>query len=98
VVLRCLLHAQHCHEPGFQEQAGTLPHDASIVPSRSGIRGRRGFLTGTDGNAAQTKATPGVWIGAKVGLFSVNPNIEASDGYTDFDWFRLESGRIGSRV
>ena len=35
-------------------------------------------------------ATPGVWIGAKVGLFNVNPNIEGSDGYADFDWFRLE--------
>jgi len=35
-------------------------------------------------------ATPGVWIGAKVGLFSINPNIEESKGYADFDWFRVE--------
>jgi beta-xylosidase len=35
-------------------------------------------------------ATPGVWLGAKVGLFSINPNIEESRGYADFDWFRIE--------
>ena len=31
-----------------------------------------------------------VWIGAKVGLFNINPNIEESKGYSDFDWFRVE--------
>ena len=35
-------------------------------------------------------ATPGVWIGAKVGLFSINPNISESKGYADFEWFRVE--------
>jgi beta-xylosidase len=35
------------------------------------------------------KATPGTWIGAKIGLFSINPNIADSDGYADFDWFRF---------
>ncbi len=35
-------------------------------------------------------AAPGVWIGAKVGLFSINPNIEESRGYADFEWFRVE--------
>jgi beta-xylosidase len=38
----------------------------------------------------QFKALPGTWIGAKVGLFAVNPNISESTGYADFDWFRLE--------
>ena len=38
----------------------------------------------------QFKATPGTWIGAKVGLFHINPNIESSEGYSDFDWFRFE--------
>lgn len=32
----------------------------------------------------------GVWIGAKVGLFCVNPNIQQSKGFTNFDWFRVE--------
>ena len=35
-------------------------------------------------------AVPGVWIGAKVGLFNINPNIMESKGYSDFDWFRIE--------
>ena len=35
-------------------------------------------------------AQEGVWIGAKVGLFSLNPNILQSKGYSDFDWFRME--------
>ncbi len=34
-------------------------------------------------------ATTGVWIGAKVGLFSINQNISESKGYADFDWFRV---------
>ena len=34
-------------------------------------------------------AKPGVWIGAKVGLFCINPNINKSKGYADFDWFKV---------
>lgn len=32
---------------------------------------------------------PGLWIGAKVGVFCINPNIEESRGYADVDWFRI---------
>lgn len=39
---------------------------------------------------ATFEAAPGVWIGAKVGLFSINPNINESKGYADFEWFRVE--------
>lgn len=37
-------------------------------------------------------AKAGVWIGAKIGLFCVNPNIglQMNPGYADFDWFRFE--------
>jgi beta-xylosidase len=35
-------------------------------------------------------ATKGTWIGAKVGLFNVNPNMIESKGYADFDWFMFE--------
>jgi len=35
------------------------------------------------------QAKPGMWIGAKVGLFCINPNIQESDGYADVDWFRI---------
>ncbi|MBN2349501.1 MAG: glycoside hydrolase 43 family protein [Bacteroidales bacterium] len=36
------------------------------------------------------RAQKGVWIGAKVGLFCINPNITESEGYTEFEWFRVE--------
>ena len=36
------------------------------------------------------KAKKGRWIGAKVGLFYVNPNVLTSQGYADFDWVRVE--------
>ncbi len=36
------------------------------------------------------QASKGVWIGAKVGIFSLSPNVLMSDGYADFDWFRVE--------
>jgi beta-xylosidase len=36
------------------------------------------------------KAEAGVWIGAKVGIFCLSPNLAPSKGYTDFDWFRIE--------
>lgn len=36
------------------------------------------------------QAQPGVWIGAKVGLFSLSPNVVKSEGYADFDWFRMK--------
>jgi len=36
------------------------------------------------------KAVKGLWIGAKVGLFHINPNISESKGYSDFDWFKFE--------
>src|SRR5262249_10346457 len=36
------------------------------------------------------KAEPGVWIGAKVGVFCMTPNIMNTRGYADFDFFRIE--------
>jgi beta-xylosidase len=36
------------------------------------------------------QAKKGVWIGAKVGVFSLSPNVVASGGYADFDWFRID--------
>lgn len=42
----------------------------------------------TLGNKFQAKQ--GVWIGAKVGLFCLNPNINESKGYAEFEWFKIE--------
>lgn len=36
------------------------------------------------------QAQPGKWIGAKAGLFCINPNIIGSEGYAEFDWFRFD--------
>ncbi len=36
------------------------------------------------------QAKKGRWIGAKVGLFCINPNIHDSKGFADFDWIRVE--------
>lgn len=35
------------------------------------------------------QASKGVWIGAKVGLFSLNPSLIPSAGFAEFDWFRV---------
>jgi beta-xylosidase len=34
-------------------------------------------------------AQSGLWIGAKVGLFSIGPSGAIASGYADYDWFRL---------
>jgi beta-xylosidase len=36
------------------------------------------------------KASKGKWIGAKTGIFCINPNMKESKGYAMFDWFRVE--------
>jgi beta-xylosidase len=35
-------------------------------------------------------ATPGKWVGAKIGIFAINIDSEFSGGYADFDWFRMK--------
>jgi len=35
-------------------------------------------------------ARPGIWIGAKVGLFSVGTSGNGKAGYVDIDWFRFD--------
>ncbi len=36
------------------------------------------------------QAKVGRWIGAKVGLFCQNPNMQQSNGFARIDWFRME--------
>lgn len=36
------------------------------------------------------EAQKGGWMGAKVGIFHVNVEGSLSQGYADFDWFRVE--------
>lgn len=37
-----------------------------------------------------SKASKGRWIGAKTGIFCINPNMKESNGFATFDWFRVE--------
>jgi beta-xylosidase len=36
-------------------------------------------------------ANEGKWVGAKVGIFAAHLTQGTSEGYTDFDWFRIDS-------
>lgn len=36
------------------------------------------------------KAEAGVWIGAKVGIFCINTDLNGEQGWADFDWFRVK--------
>ena len=52
------------------------------------------FSFSKDGHSYQDigerfKATPGRWIGAKVGIFCLNVGNEDSEGFVDFDWVRV---------
>lgn len=42
------------------------------------------------GIGKEFRAKEGVWIGAKVGIFCINPNMVESNGYADFDWFNVQ--------
>ena len=48
------------------------------------VDGKRFHFTGTI-----FKAEPGMWIGAKVGLFATAPVVAAQSGYADYNWFRF---------
>lgn len=39
---------------------------------------------------SEFKAREGRWIGAKIGLFCINPGLHSSDSYADFDWFIIK--------
>jgi len=49
-----------------------------------------GSLEGGKKIGERINAQEGVWIGAKVGLFSINPNINKSRGHADFENFVVE--------
>lgn len=57
--------------------------------------GKCRFLYSRDGRdftpiGGAFQAKKGVWIGAKVGVFSLSPNVVESEGYADFDWFHVD--------
>ena len=40
------------------------------------------------------QARQGKWIGAKVGVFCMNPSKSGARGYVDYDWFRIEKNDL----
>jgi beta-xylosidase len=53
------------------------------------------FLISNDGinynlNPTTFIATPGKWVGAKLGMFCLRNNITNDAGFADIDWFRIE--------
>jgi beta-xylosidase len=82
--------------PSIQEVAGANLAGESVyfrVSVGQGAVCR--FSYSEDGQAftpigPEFQARKGRWIGAKVGLFCINPGREASGGFADFDWFRFD--------
>jgi len=67
------------------------------VSLRLGVRpdGECTFAYSVDGKRFQQvaetfKATPGKWVGAKMGLFCLGPTPINDCGFVDVDWFRVE--------
>ncbi len=87
------------------DQCGEVPAETDGVTTtareiflrvRVGENATCTFAYSEDGTAWKTlggpfTATPGRWIGAKVGIFYINPNIQESPGYADFDFFQVET-------
>lgn len=72
-------------------------YDSSTVYLRVEVKngGWCNFSFSRDGISYQSigesfKARQGKWIGAKVGIFSINPLKTGIRGYADYDWFRIE--------
>lgn len=83
---------------------GTRETDLASVPVRAGslllrVAVREGaacrFSFSRDGRAFEPigpafVARPGLWVGAKVGLFAQGPAVGGAPGHADFAWFRVE--------
>ncbi len=72
-----------------------LENDSCYLRVTVGHRANYHFSYSLDGETyhpigRECQATAGTWIGAKVGLFAINPNLQDGAGHADFDWFRIE--------
>jgi beta-xylosidase len=62
------------------------------------VQGLVSFAYSSDGDKFQPiglsfSATPGVWIGAKIGVFAGGQTEHGEFGYADFDWFHIQGTR-----
>lgn len=72
-----------------------IQYNTCYLKAQVNNQGICAFSFSTDGENYQPignefTAIQGVWIGAKIGLFCINPNITESKGYADFDWLKFE--------
>jgi hypothetical protein len=70
------------------------PHHDRRISFRVQSRARCQFSYSEDGRTfaplgGEFAATPGRWVGAKLGLFAVAPTSAPAAGHADFDWFRV---------
>jgi beta-xylosidase len=75
------------------EQAG-VPPGKCYLRVRVNENGICRFGYSTDNKSWQVlgkefRASKGRWIGAKLGLFCINPNLEEGKAFDDVDWFRV---------
>ena len=80
-----------------EHENGSMDLDGKLVYLRITMREQAvsEFSYSTDGKTFKLLgesfvAQPGMWIGAKVGLFSVAAAGATTHGYADYDWFRFE--------
>ena len=83
-----------CNDQTDLKQSATLNGTTAFLKVSVSEKGICKFSYSTDGKEFVSLGTdfiakPGVWIGAKVGLFCLNPNMQISKGFADFEWFRI---------
>jgi len=93
-VLRQLL-CLHADQGAPERVAAEVPVSQDTVYLRGAVEeGKVSFSYSLDGNEFHAigetfAAQPGVWVGAKVGIFASGQSDQGELGYADFDWFRL---------
>ena len=74
--------------------AETPLSDQNVYLQLSVDEGQGSFSYSSDGEAFHPigvpfLAEPGMWVGAKIGIFAGGKTDHGEFGYADFDWFRL---------
>jgi len=73
-----------------------VPFSQDVVYLRAATdEGKVSFSYSVDGDefhpiGQSFAAQPGIWIGAKIGIFASGEADKGEFGYADFDWIRLE--------
>lgn len=83
---------------GPEQETASIPARGSVGLLRVVVRagGSCRFSASFDGRTftplgEEFLARPGLWVGAKIGLFATSAAEAAKTGHADWDWFRVES-------